>query len=38
MADQAEGLPSFPLLRKALEDHMQNAKAKSALDTIKEAA
>ena len=28
----------LPLLRTALEDHMQNAKAKSALDTIKEAA
>jgi transposase-like protein len=28
----------LPLLRKALEDHMQKAKAKSALDTIKEAA
>lgn len=28
----------FPILRRALEDHIQNAKAKSALDTIKEAA
>jgi transposase-like protein len=28
----------LPILRKALEDHMQKAKAKSALDTIKEAA
>ncbi len=28
----------LPLLRKALEDHMQKAKNKSTLDTIKEAA
>ena len=28
----------LPLLGKALEDHMQNAKAKSTLDTIKAAA
>jgi transposase-like protein len=28
----------LPVLRKALEEHMQKAKAKSALDTIKEAA
>ncbi len=28
----------LPILKNALEDHMQRAKAKSALDTIKEAA
>jgi transposase-like protein len=28
----------LPMLRKALEDNMKNAKAKSALDTVKEAA
>ena len=28
----------LPLLRKALDEHMQKAKAKSDLDTINEAA
>ncbi len=28
----------LPILRKALEDHMQKARNKSTLDTIKEAA